>query len=243
MSANGLPFWDYPSLIDHLAWNSIHDGDNLVAIDGQERSGKSTLARRIVNDLSDHTRKVLAHLAEKDARRQTDLDNYPDFVPQRDIILNYEDWVESFDINRRYARYILDEASNIAFSRDFSRGETKEITKMSMQWGQLNSTVLMIIPNLHWLDSYFRDHRVQIRCHVWRQGYKRGFATAQWRRENWRNGDSWWEDAIEELRFDDLIQDAGYLRKKTKALGITGEAAIAAAKDRVKKNKKNGTKA
>lgn len=234
------PFWDYPSLIDHLAWNVIHDGDNVIVVDGAERSGKSVLCWKLLEDVGQRTEEHLANLLPKEPHRQAEIDRFPEFIPHRDVILDWEDWVAGFDAKRRYARYLFDEGGNLAFSRDYSRGEQKGLVKLLMQAGQLNATLIFAMPNLEFMDRYVREHRTQIRIHVWRKGYQRGFATVQWKQTRWRKGTFWYEDVIDELRFSDITKGPqwyDYLTKKERALNTTTVEAVEAASTRVSKGK------
>lgn len=216
--AADAPFWDYTSFIDHLAFNAINDGDNLVVIDGDERSGKSALAWRITQDLS----KRLGELSKKKH----------DFDADRDVILDWDDWTAAWDWHRLNAIYLFDEGGNLAFSRDYSKAENKGLVKVLMQAGQLNTTMLFIIPNFNFLDRYLREHRTQIRIHVERRGYKRGFATVQVVKKSWRMGTVWMEDVFD-LRYADVDKDdqwERYQSKKRRALERTSDSTTTATK-------------
>lgn len=185
------PFHDYDSLIGHMHTNADFGFDNCWAIDGGEREGKSVLAWQMANDID------------------------PNFDPDKQVILDWEDWDENFSLEEGGKTYVFDEGGNLAFNRDYSKVENKYLVKILMQSGMLNNTLIFVIPNYWWLDRYLREHRLQGRIHVERQGYKRGFATAQWKQHNWRTSNVWMED-ICDLRYRDIEKDEKWDRYMTK---------------------------
>ena len=190
------PFHDYPTLIQHMHTNAENGFDNCWAIDGGEREGKSVLAWQVATDID------------------------PTFDPDKQVILDWEDWDENFDYTKGGKTYVFDEGGNLAFNRDYSKVENKHLVKILMQSGMLNNTLIFVIPNYHWLDRYLREHRIQGRLHVMRQGYDRGFATAQWKQHNWRTGNAWMEDVCD-LRFRDVQKTDKwfrYMEKKRAAM-------------------------
>lgn len=178
----GAPFWDYPSLISFLKANAKSNGDNVLVFDGPEGAGKSTAAMHLVLDLDE------------------------DFDPLEDTIFDFEDFVDKFQSQQRGRTYLLDEGGNLAFNRDFSKGENKLLVKLLMMSRIINATLVINCPRFDSLDLYVREHRCRIRIHVPAYfspyGMVRGKAIVKWRVTT-ETGMSWWEDVFE-LRFTSL---------------------------------------
>lgn len=167
---------DFQGFIDLLRRRMHADFDNVICLDGYEGSGKSTLGLFIALNLD------------------------PQFSADR-VIYDHEDWDWQFKIADKQRVFVFDEGGNLAFNRDFSAAPQKKLVKILMQIRQLNSTLIMCIPNFNWLDKYIRDHRTRWRIHV----HARGHATLQERRENWRLGTVWYQDLLD-LSFPRLDQ-------------------------------------
>lgn len=148
------------------------DSDNVIVVDGYEGTGKSNLAillSRLVN---------------------------PDFDPGVEAIFTVQDWNRIFDTNRTQRAYLVDEAGNLLFSRDYASTDSKFLVKLLMQARILRSTITLCLPNIGWLEKYIREHRVKYRIHM----ESRKSAILQRSVVNWRTGVG---------RFDDIGRLSG----------------------------------
>jgi hypothetical protein len=127
-------------LVEHLKLRQRQDRDNLVIIDGYEGGGKSNCGL------------YLARLLD------------PGFDAEN-VIFDWEDWLRPANYQPG-ATLLLDEGGNLGFNRDWNVLENKEFVKYLMQSRQQTQTVIMCIPNFHWLDKYIRAHRAQVWIHM-----------------------------------------------------------------------------
>lgn len=186
VEAKNLTFDEFAAFLHR---RSGQDEDNVVAIDGYEGSGKSTLA---------------IQLARAIQRLQG-----TDFPPEH-TIFDWSQWDEVFSFRDKRQVYILDEGGNLALSRDAMTGGNKEMVRILTQARQLNHTIIFCMPSFYWLDKYVREHRVKWWLHV----EKRGEATLLERYNDWRRGETWFEDCNARFNFDDLaVLDPPYWAK------------------------------
>lgn len=133
------------------------DYDNIIVIDGEEGSGKSNTGLQIALGLN------------------------PTYDPEN-IIYNHSDW-NNRSIYQKKQVLMIDEGGDLGFSRDWNVKANKELVKFMMIARQLNQTMIFCIPNMNWLDKYFREHRTRYRVHM----IHRGLAVVQERVSDWRN--------------------------------------------------------
>lgn len=142
------------------------DSDNVIVVDGYEGTGKSNLAI------------LLSKLVN------------PDFDPGAEAIFTVQDWNRIFDTNQTHRAYLVDEAGNLLFSRDYASTDSKFLVKLLMQARILKSTITLCLPNIGWLEKYVREHRVKYRIHM----ENRKTAILQRSVVNWRTGVGRFED-------------------------------------------------
>lgn len=135
------------------------NSDNVIVIDGYEGTGKSNLATLLATCLD------------------------PGFDAEN-VIFTTQDWNHVFDTNQTGKSYLVDEAGNLLFSRDYASNDSKFLVKLLMQARILRSTIIMCLPNMHFLDRYVRESRIKYRVHM----LSRHSAIVQDSVTNWRTG-------------------------------------------------------
>lgn len=153
----------------HLEREMAREADNAIVIDGYEGSGKSNLGILVSRTIK------------------------PDFNPGRESIYKMQDWHNVFDANIKGRVYLVDEAGNILFSRDFASTDSKFIVKLLMQARILRATLILVLPSVFFLDRYVRESRMKYRFRMdpfnLRNNQGRTMAMLQTPFMNWRTGD------------------------------------------------------
>lgn len=148
----------YHGFIYDLRQQHKDDWDVIIIITGLEGSGKSSLAVNLACDLDNDV-----------------IDNFEDHVVWSGDKLN------KLIFSKDPSAFVHDEGGLDFFSRDAMGKETKELIKMVMTMRAQNHIPILVLPNLNWLDSYLREHRIGIWVKVWtvKNGLRkeRGFAT------------------------------------------------------------------
>lgn len=193
------PFTTYDEWIRYLVWNMKNDSDNVVVIDGPEGSGKSTLAQKIAKTIEELNGKK--------------------YDPEVQTVFTFKEFQGVWDPELKRRVFVFDEAMNLFFSREAMHNSQKQMVKLFAQIRQCNHTLILCIPNFHWIDKYLRESRVQYRLYVYKKnGWERGYAGLQWRVWIPSAIDSWMEELNWEIRFDPFLEtDAtwrAYLSRK-----------------------------
>jgi ABC-type dipeptide/oligopeptide/nickel transport system ATPase component len=182
------PFEGYQGMIRFLDGVRNLNDDAMILIDGLEGSGKSTLAFQIAKKLE------------------------PAFNSDTDLIIDYEDWEEVYDLGEKRV-FILDEGGDLMFSRDSMKGENKMVIRIFQMARIFNHIIIVCAPNIHWVDLYVREHRALIYGHAHKNyvpgGVQRGLSSFHWpkRRFDYENGEwkaSW--DRVFDARFQGIPQ-------------------------------------
>ena len=127
-----------------------NDYDNLVLITGLEGSGKSTLGINF-SSLID----------EKFNEDNVGIDEVKAFNLLRD--------------SKKYSSVLLDEGGNLMFSREAMKTQNRDLMKLFMLMRARNLNIVVCIPNFYMVDSYIRQHRVNLLLHVKERGEYRLF--------------------------------------------------------------------
>ncbi len=158
----GKKTWDiYSRVPEYLK----QDRDLVIAITGEEGSGKSTLGLSL---------SLIAN---------------PKFSIDSDILYNVEDITERLKTVGRYKTLLLDEAVEFAFSRNAMKREQKKMIQTFMQVRQKNLFFILLIPNFSDMDKYFRKWRIKRWLHV----KKRGTYLSHSPSRNLYSSDIFWE--------------------------------------------------
>jgi len=157
------------------------DFDHIMAIDGDERLGKSTLAY--------HWCKLIdPKFPGEDAWK---------------ICYDYTEFYQAIERAKKYSAILLDEGAEMFYKLDFMRVESKEAKKCLMRIGAKNLFICIVIPNFWDLDKYFTNHRVRTWCHVKARGVFRFHV----RKKRPYEKDAWyepkWEDTYPPLDKED----------------------------------------
>lgn len=193
------PFTTYEEWIQYLIWQMNHDSDNVIVFDGPEGSGKSTAAQRLAKRIEEANGNV--------------------YDPEVQTIFTFEDFEAVWDPNMRKRVFVFDEGMNMFFSREAMQGNQKKIIKLFSQIRQCNHTLIICLPNFHWIDKYLRESRVHFRLYTYKRGgWERGYAGLQWRVWIPSAIESWMEDLHWILTFEPFPENdvfwLAYLRRK-----------------------------
>lgn len=197
-------FTSWQGFVSELRHRMATDNDNVVVIDGYEGTGKSNLGILLAKTLN------------------------PSFDPARDCVFNHGDWQRIFNANLSRQVYLIDEGGNLLFSRDYASSDSKTFVKLLMQARILQSTIIIAMPNINWLEKYVREHRIRYRIHM----FRRGAAIFQLTKTDWRSGgvrmvDCFKASQIGSVRSLDPALWARYQERKVSAIRL--QAALAGA--------------
>jgi len=184
---------DYAAhLIERLRWRMGHDYDNVLLIDGPEGTGKSTLALHLLDKLDAAWR------------------------AETNILYDWGDLATARALDESGRTIVLDEGSNLLYSRDHGKVANRRFTQLLFQCRQQNNTLIVCIPNRRWVDSTLREHRVEYMLHT----YARGRALVSKRSQNAFTGEVKYR-AVGSLRYAKFTgaKWADYKRLKTAAYG------------------------
>lgn len=124
----------------------IHNDDDLiVAITGDERRGKSTLAFQLATYMD------------------------PSFDPAKQITFSGDDFSRVGSQLGKYRAVVLDEAIRGGFSRDAASEVNKKLAKFLTVCGERNLIGVICWPKLRWLDPILKEHRCKWNLHVERR--------------------------------------------------------------------------
>lgn len=136
-----VPFHDWPTQRRFMLGTLRRGRDCWTGFEGPEGSGKTTNAANVALDLQ------------------------PDFDLETQAIFTVDHLLEALDAGKKRQIYFLDEAANIFYNRDWNTWESKELTRIGRQMRIMESTWLVIMPDLDSLDPYLREERLLIRCY------------------------------------------------------------------------------
>lgn len=150
-----LDYYIYPRLRDNLLNKVIpsltkKDKDVVIAIDGGEGTGKSTLALQI-GKFVDPTLEL------------------------RRIVFNAEDFRKAIFEAKKGQCIIYDEAFTGLSSRSSLSGINKALVSLMMQMRQKNLFVIIVLPTFFLLDKYVALFRTKALFHVYESGGNRGY--------------------------------------------------------------------
>lgn len=132
----------YDGLIERLVAD-MHDNidddyDNVIVIDGKEGSGKSNLAYQICKIFD------------------------PDFNLEDGYIYDFNTFMRNISADNIKGKiFWLDEATNLANSRDAMRRDNVNLVKVLQMMRSRGMSLVMCIPSINTLDVYIREHRVR----------------------------------------------------------------------------------
>jgi hypothetical protein len=132
--------------------NAVKDEDYLIALDGAERSGKSTLALQLAK--------------------------YVDPTMNLDrVVFTPEEFRDAIFKAGKGQAIVYDEAFNGLSSRASLSGVNKVLVSLMMQMGQKNLFVIIVLPTFFLLDKYVAIWRAKRLIHVYKSKKtgKRGF--------------------------------------------------------------------
>lgn len=170
------------------------DRDMVIAITGEEGSGKSTLGLCL---------SLVANHA---------------FDIDLDILYTVEDITERLKTVGRYQTLLLDEAVEFAFSRNAMKRDQKKVIQTFMQVRQKNLFFILLIPNFSDMDKYFRKWRIKRWLHVKERGTYLSHSPSR----NLYSSDIFWEQKYigHFGRLDGEIWEK-YLNRKKRAFEFT----------------------
>lgn len=118
------------------------DWDLPIAITGNERKGKSSIAFEMALYLDDL------------------------FDPAEQTVFTADEFGRKAVNLPKYRALILDEAVSGGFSRDAGSGPNKRLAKFLTVCGDRNLIMFILWPNIRWLDPILKEHRVRFNIHV-----------------------------------------------------------------------------
>jgi hypothetical protein len=122
------------------------DYDCFLVVTGKERRGKSTLAAQIADYLSNG---------------KLDINN---------ICLDIDQFLNALKNSNKGDVIIFDEAGTNLYSREAMSTMNRMLTKAFMVSGLKNICIIICIPNFFSLDSYVRQHRLDLLFYVYERG-------------------------------------------------------------------------
>jgi ABC-type dipeptide/oligopeptide/nickel transport system ATPase component len=150
------------------------DWDIVLAITGEEGSGKSTLGM------------LIAGL----------IDNRFDFEKNVSYLPEAEEVKKQFTSLKRYQCYVIDEAIRALYKMNFMSNLQQTLVQMWATERFQNKATIMIIPRFRDLTENFRNHRVKIWIHV----ISRGQAVVYIRDDDPHNSDPWLFDYMQKYK-------------------------------------------
>ncbi len=133
--------------INHL------DFDNFIVVTGKERRGKSTLASQIGWFISDGKLTV-------------------DY-----ICMTIDEFLKALREAKKGDVIIFDEAGTNLYSREAMSTMNRMLTKAFMVSGLKNVCIILCIPSFFSLDSYIRNHRIDLLFYVPKRGKFKVYST------------------------------------------------------------------
>lgn len=188
--------------------------DNVIIIDGAERSGKSTMVRAMAY-----------YMAWKQAEAKGEK---PDF-DLKNIFFDPEELMD-FATKTRNQKIIWDEAALGGMSTQWQSKTTQRLKQTLMMTGKYNHTYFFIIPSFFYLDRYLSLHRSDTLVHIYTpdmesRGHFRVFNKMQksWIYNNYRKTNTYGKTDSHRGKYtkkntDKIIDEDAYERKKDEAI-------------------------
>lgn len=134
------------------------DYDCFIVVSGKERRGKSTFAIKLGYYLSGQALTV------------------------ENICMDMEEFTTQLRDVRKGGVIVFDEAGTNLYSREAMTTINRTLTKAFMISGLKNICIILCIPSFFSLDSYVRNHRVDLLIDIPRRGYFKAFSTRRAKR-------------------------------------------------------------
>ena len=150
------------------------DWDIVIAITGEEGSGKSTLGM------------LLGGLIDK----RFDFERNVSYLPEAEEVKS------QFTSLKKYQCYVIDEAIRALYKMNFMSNLQQTLVQMWATERFQNKATIMIIPRFRDLTENFRNHRVKIWIHV----IARGQAVVYIRDDDPHNADPWLFDYMQKFK-------------------------------------------
>lgn len=122
------------------------DKDYLIVVDGETGMGKSTFS-------------ILLAL-------KTD----PNFDIYNNIIYSQTELIEAITNSEPGKTYIVDEAVNVLFKRDFAKTKQKFILRLMDMCRDKNLCLMFCVPNFWSLDKHILEGRIKLRAYIAKTG-------------------------------------------------------------------------
>lgn len=129
------------------------DYDCFIVVCGKERRGKSTLAAKLGWYLSEAK------------------------LTQENICMDMGEFTSSLQKSEKGDVIIFDEAGTNLYSREAMSSINRMLTKAFMVTGLKNLAIILLIPSFFNLDSYIRNHRVDLLFDIPKRGRFKCFST------------------------------------------------------------------
>ena len=134
----------YGGMIQEIRQKQKDDWDAIIVITGPEGCGKSSLAINMAHDLDSD---VLTNLKDH-------------------VVWSGED-LNKLVFTKQPSAIVEDESGLDFFSREAMGKSSKNLIKMVMVMRAQNHIPILVLPNIKWLDTYLREHRVNLWIKVW----------------------------------------------------------------------------
>lgn len=141
----------YLNIIKHRV-NAL-DYDCFIVVTGKERRGKSTFAAKLGWYMSDGKLK------------------------SQNICMDIDQFVKALQNAERGDIIIFDEAGTNLYSREAMTSINRMLTKAFMVSGIKNVVIILCIPSFFNLDTYIRNHRIDLLFHIPLRGKFKVFST------------------------------------------------------------------
>lgn len=138
--------------MDGFVWSAKQDNDLVLAVTGDEGSGKSSLALQMAAYMD------------------------PNFDPVRQVVFTADQFTRTAVELPKYSAIVLDEAISGGFSRDAGAGTNKRLAKFLTVSRELNLLCFILWPNIRWLDPILKEHRCKWNVHIEKRHRDHAFA-------------------------------------------------------------------
>ncbi len=122
------------------------DRDSFIVVCGKERLGKSTFAAQIADMISGGNLKI------------------------ENICLSINEFLTALEKSKKGDVIIFDEAGTSLYSRESMSNMNRMLTKAFMVSGLKNICIIFCIPSFFSLDSYIRQHRLDLMFYIHTRG-------------------------------------------------------------------------
>lgn len=136
--------------MDRFGDSVRRDNDVVMAVTGDEGSGKSSIALQMSAYMD------------------------PDFDPVRQVVFTADQFTRTAVELPKYSALVLDESISGGFSRDAGSGPNKRLAKFLTVSRERNLFCFLLWPNIRWLDPILKEHRCKWNVHVEKRVGKAG---------------------------------------------------------------------